>query len=152
MATIKSFKDLEIWQLANDLEQRVYIQLQKGILSKDYELKNQMLRSSGSIMDNIAEGFGRGGRLEFIQFLSISAGSAAELQSQLIRCLNRKHISKETFEELNELANKVSNKIGAMIQYLNKSLIKGQKFNNRSVEGKKNILNEPDVEYFLNLQ
>lgn len=152
MATIKSFKDLEIWKIANELEKRVYEQLQEGTLSKDYELKNQMSRSSGSIMDNIAEGFGRGSRLEFIQFLSISAGSATELQSQLIRCLNRKHIRQDTFEELDELASKVSNKIGAMIQYLNKSVIKGQKFNNRSSGYEKNILSDADTEYFINLQ
>jgi four helix bundle protein len=58
-----------------------------------------MNNSSGSVMDNIAEGFGRGSRLEFVQFLSISKGSANELQSQLHRSFDRKYISKEMFDE-----------------------------------------------------
>lgn len=54
-----------------------------------------MNRSSGSIMDSIAEGFGRGSRLEFVQFLSISTGSADELKSQLYRCIVRNYTDEE---------------------------------------------------------
>jgi four helix bundle protein len=86
MATIQKFEDLEIWQLARILSKDIYTLSQTGKLAKDYPLKDQMNRSSGSIMDNIAEGYGRGSRLEFIQFLSISTGSADELKSQLYRC------------------------------------------------------------------
>src|SRR6186713_737632 len=100
MSTIKKFTDLEVWQIANELEQKLYLQLQRSTLSKDFALKDQINKSIGSIPDNIAEGFGRGGRLEFIQFLSIARASASELQSQLIRCLNRKYISKEIYDEL----------------------------------------------------
>ncbi len=131
MATINKFTDLEVWQLANDLEKRIYEQLQSGTLAKDFALKDQINKSVGSIPDNIAEGFGRGGRLEFIQFLSIARASASELQSQIIRCANRNHFSKEIFEELNELADKTGNKIGAFIKYLNVSEKTGTKFQNR---------------------
>jgi 2-aminomuconate deaminase len=131
MATVKKFTDLEVWQLANDLEQKVYLQLTSGTLSKDFSLKDQINRSAGSIPDNIAEGFGRGGRLEFIQFLSIARASASEVQSQIIRCLNRNHFSKEVFEELNELVDKTGNKIGAFIKYLNESEKTDPKFQNR---------------------
>ena len=72
MATVKRFEDLEIWQMARELENKVFEETQKGKLSKDYKLKDQMNSAAGSIMDNIAEGFGRGSRLEFVQFLSIS--------------------------------------------------------------------------------
>lgn len=82
-------------------------------------------------MDNIAEGFGRGGRLEFVQFLTVAHGSASELQSQLIRCRNKGHLSEEIFETLFELCNKTGKKIGAFIQYLNKSDLSGPKFQNR---------------------
>src|SRR3989337_4575921 len=101
MATIKNFTDLEIWQLASELDRKVYEQLQSGSLSKDFALKDQINKSVGSIPDNIAEGFGRGGRLEFIQFLSIARASVSDLQSQLIRCLNRTHIEPQFFDELN---------------------------------------------------
>ena len=77
MATVKKFTDLEVWQLANELEQKIHLQIQTGTLNKDFALKDQINRSVGSIPDNIAEGFGRGGRLEFIQFLSIARASVS---------------------------------------------------------------------------
>ena len=131
MATVKKFTELETWQLANELEKKVYEQLCAGTLSKDFALKDQINKSVGSIPDNVAEGFGRGGRNEFVQFLSIARASASELQSQLIRCFNRNHFSKEIYDELFELADKTGNKIGAFIQYLNQSEKSGPKFQTR---------------------
>lgn len=133
MATIRRFEDLEIWQVARELENKVFEETQTGSLARDYKLKDQMNASSGSVMDNIAEGFGRGSRLEFVQFLSISKGSANELQSQLYRCFDRKYISKEKFDELYQLADKCCSKIHSFMNYLNRSEIKGQKFVNRKV-------------------
>lgn len=131
MATIKKFTELECWQLANELEKKFYEQIISGSLAKDFALRDQINKSVGSIPDNIAEGFGRGGRNEFVQFLSIARASASELQSQLIRCFNRKHFSEEIYNELFELSDKVGNKIGAFIQYLNQSEKSGPKFQNR---------------------
>jgi 2-aminomuconate deaminase len=131
MATIKKFTELECWQLANELERKVFLQLNDGTLFKDFALKDQINRSVGSIPDNIAEGFGRGGRNEFVQFLSIARASASELQSQLTRCFNRSHFSKEVYDELFELADKTGNKIGSFIQYLNQSEKSGPKFQTR---------------------
>ena len=81
MGTIKRFEDLEIWQLSRTLSADIFSITACRPLAQDFALKNQMLRSAGSIMDNIAEGFGRGSRLEFIQFLSIAKASVSELQS-----------------------------------------------------------------------
>lgn len=133
MATIKRFEDLEVWQLARQLENKIFEEAGKGKLSKDYKLKDQMNASSGSIMDNIAEGFGRASRLEFVQFLSIANGSGNELQSQLYRCLDRKYLSRDRFDELYLLTDLVCKKINAFISYLNKSSVKGQKFANRKI-------------------
>ncbi len=133
MATIKNFEDLEIWQIARQLQKDIFPLSNSEKIFRDFELKDQMRRSSGSIMDNIAEGFGRGSRLEFIQFLTIAKASAAELQSQLIRCIDREYIDEREFIRLNEIALKVGNKIGAFIRYLNQSTIKGQKFKNRKI-------------------
>jgi four helix bundle protein len=133
MGTIKRFEDLEIWQLARQLENRIFEETEKGRLSKYFKLRDQMNASAGSIMDNIAEGFGRASRLEFVQFLSISNGSGNELQSQLYRCMDRKYLAKERFDELYYLADLVCKKINAFMGYLNKSAIKGQKFANRKI-------------------
>jgi four helix bundle protein len=102
MATINDFEDLEIWQLGREICQLVWNLFETTSLGKDYELRNQMNRSSGSIMDNISEGFERNGRREFINFLSYSKGSCGELRSQLYRALDRNHISKEEFEQLKD--------------------------------------------------
>jgi four helix bundle protein len=131
MATIKRFEDLEVWQKARILENKIFTLTLTGKLSRGFDLKNQMNDASGSIMDNIAEGFGRGSRLEFIQFLTISRGSSSEVQSQLYRCLDRKYISSEQFQELYNLADEVCKMITGFIGYLNKSEHKGQKFKDR---------------------
>ncbi|MFN2439143.1 MAG: four helix bundle protein [Chitinophagaceae bacterium] len=133
MATIHSFTDLEVWQLALEIQNKIFELTKVELLSKDYSLKDQMNRSAGAIMDNIAEGFGRGGRLEFVQFLTIARGSASELQSQLIRCIKRQYISEEKFNELHRLVETTGRKIGAFIKYLNQSTIKGPKFQNRTI-------------------
>lgn len=131
MATIKKFEDLAMWQKARILENRIFPLTEKGKLLKDYKLKDQINAAAGSCMDNIVEGFGRGSRLEFIQFLTIARGSAAEIQSQLYRCLDRKYFSQELFQELYDLAVEICKMITGFIEYLNKSTYKGQKFKGR---------------------
>lgn len=128
MGKIESFEDLEVWQLARVICQDVYQLFLNTPLGKDFELRNQMNRSSGSIMDNIAEGFGRNGNNEFKQYLSIAKGSCTELCSQLFRCLDRKYISKEQFDLLMEKTNLENKKLGSFISYLSKSVYKGSKF------------------------
>lgn len=128
MATITKFEDLEVWQKARTLCQMIFKLTQKESFSKDYELKNQISRSSGSIMDNIAEGFERGGNKEFIQFLGYSKGSAGEVRSQLYRASDRGHISEMEFKETYALADEVGKMIGGFTNYLLKGDYKGHKF------------------------
>lgn len=71
MATIKKFEDLEVWKKARILSNKIYDLTFKQPISKDFRLKDQMIGSAGSIMDNIAEGFDRGSRLEFINSLGL---------------------------------------------------------------------------------
>ena len=92
MATIKSFEEIEAWRKARVLSKEIFELTQKGSFSKDFSLRDQINRSSGSIMDNIAEGFERGGNTEFIQFLSIAKGSAGEVCSQIYRAHDRNHL------------------------------------------------------------
>ena len=131
MGTINRFEDLEIWQLSRILSKEIFDLTQNSKLSKDYEMKDQMNRSAGSVMDNVAEGFGRGSRLEFIQFLSIASGSSDELKSQLYRCLDRGYLKNDDFDKLYEKANAVYKKINGFIKYLNTSMVKGTKFKDR---------------------
>ena len=102
-------------------------------LRRDFGLKDQIMRSSESVMNNIAEGFGRASRLEFIQFLSISRGSANELKSQLTQGLDKKYITEIKFNILITETEKLNNKTAAFINYLNYSKYKGLKFMNRDM-------------------
>ncbi|MNJ99281.1 hypothetical protein D3C87_170560 [compost metagenome] len=83
MATINRFEDLEIWQEARRLSKEIHTVSFETDLKNDFRLKSQIKASSGSVMDNIAEGFERDGNTEFRQFLSIAKGSAGETRSQL---------------------------------------------------------------------
>jgi len=100
MAKIEKFEDLEVWQLAREICNETYALFESTKLGKNYALSNQMDRSSGSIMDNIAEGFERNGNKEFVQYLSIAKASCGELRSKLYRALDRNHIEEMVFEEL----------------------------------------------------
>ncbi len=128
MPTWKSFEETEVWQLARQFCQDIYKIIQGDGLKNDFALKNQINRSSGSIMDNIAEGFGRDGTKEFVNFLSIAKGSANESRSQLHRILDRKYISESDHKTLCDKTHEITNKIGGLIAYLKKSNYKGIKY------------------------
>lgn len=97
MATIEKFEDILSWKEARELNATLGKMIDDGRLKRNYRLINQIEGSAGSIMDNIAEGFGRGGNKEFMQFLFIAKGSCGELRSQLYRAFDRSYISKEEF-------------------------------------------------------
>jgi len=122
------FEDLDIWKISREICNDVWLIIENTSLSKDYSLKNQMNASSGSIMDNIAEGFERNGNRELIQFLSIAKASCGELRSQLYRCLDRKHITKVQFDNIFSKTVTEGKKIGAFMSYLKKSNRKGSKY------------------------
>lgn len=128
MATIRKFEDVDAWQKARELSKEICSITDKGVFSKDYDLKGQIRRSSGSIMDNIAEGFERGGKGAFIQFLGIVKGFSGEVRSQLSRALDQEYIHKEMFDNVYNLSNDISKMIKGLITYLNTTEIKGQKY------------------------
>jgi four helix bundle protein len=128
MATWKKFEDIEAWQESRMLCTNIFELFQQEYASRDFSLKDQMYRSSGSIMDNIAEGFERDRRKEFIQFLSYAKASAGETRSQLYRCQDRNYLTKSEFDHLHDETLKITNKIGGLIRYLKSSPIQGSKF------------------------
>jgi four helix bundle protein len=132
MATIKKFEDIEAWQKAKELCQEINRISMETPLYKDYKLREQINGSSGSIMDNIAEGFDRGSRLELINFLTYAKGSSGEVKSQLYRIFDRNYISKEKFEDLYNQTDKIASMLSTWIGYLNRSEIKGSKFKDRN--------------------
>ena len=131
MAKIQKFEDLEVWQRAREICKLVEELFETTGLGKNCSLRNQMERSSGSIMDNIAEGFDRDGNKEFQNFLSYSKGSTSELKSQLYRALDKKLINIEQFDKVSNMCELEKNKLGAFMYYLRNSDFKGQKFNRK---------------------
>ena len=115
MSTIKQIEDLEVWKLARELCQDIFKLTLQDAFSKDFGLKNQIRDSSGSVMDNITEGFERDGSSEFVQFLSISKGSCGESRSQLYRALDRNYITTEQFELLSQKTIEVGRKISNLM-------------------------------------
>ncbi len=97
MATITKFEDLEIWQEARKLTKEIFLISKETDLKQDFRFKEQIKASSGSVMDNIAEGFERDGNIEFRQFLSIAKGSAGETRLQIYRLFDYEYISEEKF-------------------------------------------------------
>ncbi len=128
MVTITRFEDLEIWQEARRLAKEIHIISIETELKNDFRFRDQIKASSGSVMDNIAEGFERNGNLEFRQFLSIAKGSAGESRSQLYRVWDFNYINDEKFNVLRIDYENLSGKINNFISYLNKKDFKGTKF------------------------
>jgi four helix bundle protein len=131
MATVRRFEDLEMWQLARKIYQRVSLFAGRLREKHEYRFAEQMKSAAGSTMDNIAEGFERNSRLEFLNSLSISKGECGELKSQIYRCIDDKYINQEEFSGLYDDIELLVRKISAFIIYLNKTTVKGLKFKDR---------------------
>ncbi len=114
MAKIERFEDLFAWQKARRLTREVYRVTKQGEFAKDYGLARQLQRASVSIMSNVAEGFERGGRAEFHQFLSTAKASRAETRSLLYVALDAEYLDEKTFERLLENADEVARIIGGL--------------------------------------
>ncbi len=128
MAHYQTFEDLNIYKLAVVFCKDIWTIIIETPLNKDYKLREQINGSSGSVMDNIAEGFGRGGNKEFIMFLSYSRGSCCETKAQLTRAYHRKHITQKTYIKLTNDAKNIINQLSKFMNYLKSSDKKGSKY------------------------
>ncbi|HQP91125.1 MAG TPA: four helix bundle protein, partial [Candidatus Omnitrophota bacterium] len=95
--TVKSFKDLKVWKSSYQLALAIY-EITKNFPKEEiYGLVSQMRRSSVSVPSNIAEGYSRKGRPEYVRFLSIAYGSLSELETQILLSKDLKYIDEEKF-------------------------------------------------------
>jgi four helix bundle protein len=125
MATIKSFEDIESWKKAREVCKILGKIIDEGKFRRSYRLIHQIEGSSGSVMDNIAEGFERGTRAEFIQFFGYAKRSCGELRSQLYRAVDRNFLTEQEFTELKTLVLNTSGLIQNFITYLQNSEVDG---------------------------
>lgn len=118
--TRTTFQDLEIWQLAHQLVIRVYQLIKSFPSSEKFILTSQLLRAALSIPANIAEGYGRRSKKEFIQFLYISLGSLEEVRYYLILAKDLGYVHAQDLKDFFDLTEKIRAKILSFIRYLNK--------------------------------
>lgn len=128
MATYTNFEDLEVWKLSREYCSEIYEIIETTSLKNNWKLRDQIDGASGSIMDNIAEGFERGGTKEFIQFLGFSKGSCGETRSQLYRIFDRGFVDENKLKYLVTKSQQISKQINGFIKYLKQTDIKGYKF------------------------
>ncbi len=131
MGSFKRFEDVLSWQRARILCARIGKLIEGEHFKKNFRLIDQVEGSTGSITENIAEGFERGGNKEFIQYLSIAKASCGETRSQLYRALDRSYINQSEFQELYDMVISISNLIQKLMAYLSSSELKGVKYKDR---------------------
>lgn len=113
-ARIERFEELIAWQKARSLTREIYEVTRSGAFARDFGLSGQIQRAAVSIMSNIAEGFERGGRGEFHQFLSTEKASCAELRSRLYVALDVGYLEERKFQILLQQAEEVARIIGGL--------------------------------------
>lgn len=127
MAKAQKFEELAIFQMARELCKEVYKITKEKEFSKDSRFVQQIHASSGSVMDNIAEGFEREGNKEFVNFLYIAKGSCGEVRSQIIRASDVGFIDNDTATRLYNDCLSLSKAISAFIKSLRTSDYRGSK-------------------------
>ena len=130
MASVKDIEELAIFRKARELSRRIYPVTNKDGFKSDFRFVQQIRAAAGSIMDNIAEGFERGGNKEFLNFLYIAKGSCGEVRSQLIRANDVGYLTPEEYEDLYTECRKLSASIMNFIKELRASEYTGAKFKN----------------------
>jgi four helix bundle protein len=118
MASVESFENLEIWEQARAITNKVYDLSETGRFSRDFGLRDQMRRAALSVMSNIAEGFESPTQKSFINYLGHAKASAGELRSQIYVAVDRKYLSEEEFQELKQELSQCSRRIVGLIRYL----------------------------------
>ena len=110
----EKFEDLIAWHKARELTRAIYQITAAGRFAKDFGLRDQIRRAAVSVMSNLAEGFERGGRAEFHQFLNVAKSTCAELRPKLYVALDATHLNPSTFRQVMLQAEEVARIIGSL--------------------------------------
>jgi len=117
---ISNFEQIEAWQLARELTNKVYQLTKKSQFARDFGLRDQIQKAAGSSMHNIAEGFDSETNAEFIRFLRYAKRSCTEVQSELYVALDQSYINDDEFKETYEQARRTRAAVRGFINYLKK--------------------------------
>jgi four helix bundle protein len=118
LAKVERFEDLICWQEARNLVKLVYKASNEGLMAVDFDMRSQVRRAAISTMNNIAEGFGRYSKKEFIRFLEISSSSASEVKSVAYAALDLNYWNQETATGIQSKAESVKSLDLGLIKYL----------------------------------
>jgi four helix bundle protein len=121
MARAHGFEDLKVWQAARELVRSIYLLTSNQGFYKDVALRDQLRRAAISSMANIAEGFERGSKREFVRFLYMARGSAGEVRSHLYVAKDLDYITELEFEDLETQAVRLSRGVFRFIRHLESS-------------------------------
>jgi len=120
MPGFRTFEEIDAWKAGRSLTRSVYSVTSVGPFQRDFALRDQIRRAAISVTSNIAEGFERDRRAEFIQFLRYAKGSAGEVRSQLYVALDEGYINREEFGDLHGQAMDAIRLIQGLRRYLEK--------------------------------
>lgn len=123
----ESFEELHVYQRARELTNAVYALTRAGPFARDPGLADQIRRAAVSILSNIIEGFERGAKTEFIQFLYIAKGSCGEVRAQLQIAIDQQYVSADDHARLVDLARRISGMLSNFIAHLQGSDYRGEK-------------------------
>lgn len=116
--TFRRFEEIEAWQTARKVAERIYDMTDRGAFARDYALRDQVRRAVISTMSNIAEGFSRRSEREFSQYLFVAKASAAELQSHFYIALDRGYVAEDEFNRIYDRLDHYSRQVSNLITYL----------------------------------
>jgi len=115
---MRDFRELKVWQKAHRFAMNIYRQTREFPAEERFGLTSQLRRAAASVASNIAEGCGRDGERELARFLSIAAGSASEIEYQLLLARDLGHIPDEPHRQLDMQVNEVKRMLNAFIRTL----------------------------------
>jgi len=115
---LRSYRDLLVWQKAMEFVVETYRFTESFPREEVYGLRSQVRRASVSVPSNIAEGYGRASRKEYLQFLYVAQGSLKETETQIILAEMLGYVSKDATELLLEKAALVGKLLGGLIRAL----------------------------------
>ncbi|HYI77132.1 MAG TPA: four helix bundle protein [Chryseolinea sp.] len=118
MSKVERFEDLRCWQNARSLVKEIYLIAEKGKLATDFDTRSQLRRAALSVMNNIAEGFGKYSNKEFVRYLDTASNSASEVKSILYVLLDLNYLDVDKIIDLQNKADEVRARTLALIRYL----------------------------------